>query len=269
MEYNATVLDKQVVADGLIIIRVAPDDTPYSFEPGQYTVLGLLGREARVKESDPEEPPPDPDKMIKRAYSLASGSTEKELEFYIALVRSGALTPRILALREGDRVWVSSKPTGLFTLDSVPSDQGIVLVATGTGLAPYMSMVRTHLTDECGRQRRWGVFHGAWKPWDLGYRSELEAWNRDCDNFVYLPTVDSPEGDRTWKGSIGRVHTFLEKEKFRGVFGEELDPERQHFFLCGNPGMVEAASAYLQSVGFSEWHKRKNPEGTIHLERYW
>ena len=70
------------------------------------------------------------------------------MEFYVALVTSGALTPRLFALNIGDRLWLGTKITGMFTFDQVPEDQNVVMIATGTGLAPYMSMLTTHLI--CG-----------------------------------------------------------------------------------------------------------------------
>lgn len=268
-EYNATVVRKEIIAEGLVILRIAPDETPVRFEPGQYTVLGLYGREPRVFESESEDPPSDPEKLIKRAYSIASGSTEEELEFYIVLVTTGALTPRLLSLGEGNRLWLSPKAVGVFTIDSVPSDSDVVLVSTGTGLAPYISMLRTVMAKECGRDRRWGVVHGARRSWDLGYRSELETYRKNCSNFFYLPSITRPSERDPWSGHIGRVQTFLADGTFEKEWGEPLDSSKQHFFLCGNPGMVEDSVRYLETRGFSQHHHRKNPDGQIHVERYW
>ncbi|MBM3320529.1 MAG: ferredoxin--NADP reductase [Candidatus Eisenbacteria bacterium] len=267
--YNATLERKEILNQGLVVLRIAPDETPYRFEPGQYTVLGLLGREGRILESEPEDPAAEPEKLIKRAYSLASGSTEEHLEFYIVLVTSGALTPRLLALEEGARLWVSPKAVGMFTLDSVPEDQGVVLVATGTGLAPYISMVRTKIEKECGGKRRWAILHGARQSWDLGYRNELETIRKRCSNFFYLPSITRPSPEDPWGGLAGRVNLILVDGTFEERFGERLDPSRHHVFLCGNPAMVEDAVMQLGERGFSEWHHRKNPQGTIHVERYW
>ncbi|RPJ44385.1 MAG: ferredoxin--NADP reductase, partial [Candidatus Latescibacterota bacterium] len=203
--YNATLVKKEILAQGLAIFRIAPDETPYIFEPGQYVVLGMLGSEPRALESEPEEPATEPDKLIKRAYSLASGSNESFLEFYIVLVTTGALTPRLLALPEGGRLWVSRRAVGVFTLDSVPDGAGIVLVATGTGLAPYISMLRTQIESECCGARRWAVVHGARQSWDLGYRNELEAIRKRCSNFFYLPSITRPGEDDPWGGLAGRV----------------------------------------------------------------
>ena len=149
---NAIVSQKIELAPELIILQVKADgwDLP-EFEPGQFAVLGLPGMAPRSEQSDPEEETPDANRLIRRAYSIASSSRSRDhMEFYINVVRSGALTPRLFALEQGDRVWLGPKVSGAFTLDKAPRTADVVLVATGTGLAPYMSMMRTRLA---GRQR--------------------------------------------------------------------------------------------------------------------
>ena len=117
--------------------------------PVSSRVIGLPGSAPRCALSEPEEPPADPNKLIRRAYSIASSSLSREyMDFYVALVTTGALTPRLFDLKIGDRIWLGPKITGMFTFDQVPADANVVMIATGTGLAPYMSMLSTHLM--CG-----------------------------------------------------------------------------------------------------------------------
>ena len=158
---NAVVTQRVEVAPGLIILRVVPEGWPVpDFKPGQFAVLGLPGTAKRDAFSHPEPELADAEKLIKRAYSIASSSVAKVyMEFYIAMVASGILTPRLFALENGDRVWLSPKVTGMFTMDQVGTDRHIVLIGTGTGVAPYMSMLRTHLT--AGGPRRFAVIQGA------------------------------------------------------------------------------------------------------------
>ena len=98
--------------------------------------------------------------MIRRAYSIASSSVERRyVEFYLTLITSGQLTPRLFALRHGSRLFLGPKGSGVFTLDRVLPGKAVVLIATGTGLAPYVSMLRTILVSEspttvCGAARR-------------------------------------------------------------------------------------------------------------------
>ena len=147
---NAILNQNIEVCPGLAIFRVVPDgwELP-DFRPGQFTVLGLSGGALRCDTSEPEETPVDSNKLIKRAFSIASSPLTKEfIDFYVVLVPEGGLTPRLFALSNGDRLWLSPKVTGAFTLDNTPPDKHVVLISTGTGLAPYMSMLRTQLT--CG-----------------------------------------------------------------------------------------------------------------------
>ena len=112
--YNASVGQRVDLNPDLIILRVATDDPLFDFQAGQYTVLGLAASSPRVPFSDQEDPPED-ERLIRRAYSISSSSRRKEyLEFYISLVRSGALTPRLFAL-QGETVcgWEAKQWAGL------------------------------------------------------------------------------------------------------------------------------------------------------------
>lgn len=265
---NAIVESHHEVNPGLFILRVVPDgwELP-TWEAGQFGVLGLPGSAPRCDVCDEEESPAEPDKLIKRAYSIASSSVEKEfLEFYVALVPSGRLTPRLIGLKAGDRVWLGERIKGVFTLDEVPADMNIALVGTGTGLAPYMSMLRTHLT--CGGPQHAAVLHGARHSWDLGYRSELATLQHMCGNFVYLPAVSRPNEEHVpWSGSEGYVQDLWKSGLLAERWGFAPTPENTHVFLCGNPSMVEGMIETLAEEGFVE-NTRKQP-GQVHAERYW
>ena len=265
---NAVVTLRLEISPWLIVLRVSPDGWPLpDFAPGQFAVLGLPGCAPRHPLSDPEDVPPDPDKMIRRAYSIASSSLAREyMDFYLALVGSGALTPRLFALGLGDRVWLGPKVAGMFTFDQVPEDANVVMIATGTGLAPYMSMLTTHLM--CSNPRRIAVLHGARNSWDLGYRSELVNLQHLCSNFTYVPTISRPANEPIpWTGLTGYVQDLW----LRGVVGQswgvQPTPANTHIFLCGSPSMIDQTSELLQREGYRE-HSRKQP-GQIHVERYW
>lgn len=267
-ELNAVVSQRMEVSPGLIILQVVPDDFEVpEFEAGQFAVLGLPGSTPRYIPSDLEEETRPAEKLIKRAYSIASSSTTKNfVEFYISLVHSGALTPRIFALERGDRIWISPKISGLFTLSRVPSDQHVLLVATGTGLAPYMSMLRSELV--CGGPRRFGVLHGARHSWDLGYQSELLALQRMCSNFAYIPTISRPDEEPVaWPGRAGYLQDLWQSRVVEEAWRVAVEPTNTHIFLCGNPRMIEDLSRILREEGFRE-HTPKEP-GQVHVERYW
>ena len=93
------------------------------------------------------------------------------MRFYISQVKSGQLTPRLFNLNPGDRLFVSDRIVGVFKLAETPKNQDIVMIATGTGMAPYVSFIRSYLTSR--PDSRMAVIQGAAKQWDLGYYSEL------------------------------------------------------------------------------------------------
>jgi ferredoxin/flavodoxin---NADP+ reductase len=267
-ELNAVVALRIEISPWLIILRVAPEGWSLpDFTPGQFAVLGLPGSAPRYTLSDPEDSPPDPEKMIRRAYSIASSSLAREyMDFYLALVGSGALTPRLFALRLGDRLWLGPKVSGMFTFGQVPEDKHIVMIATGTGLAPYMSMLTTHLL--CGNPRRIAVLHGARNSWDLGYRAELVNLQHLCNNFAYIPTISRPASEPIpWSGQTGYVQDLWVRGLIARAWGFQPNPDNTHVFLCGSPTMIDQVSELLSHEGYRE-HSRKEP-GQIHVERYW
>lgn len=268
-ELNAVVSQRVDVSPYLLILRVVPDDWDLpEFTPGQFAVIALPGSAPRCHFSDPESDMPKGDKMIKRAYSIASSSVDREyVEFYITLVHSGALTPRLFALEVGSRLWVSPKFSGLFTINDIPEESNVVLIATGTGLAPYMSMLRSSLQDS-RPDRKIAVVHGARHSWDLGYRSELSTMQRLCPNFSYSYVISRPkEEPYEWRGPSGYVQDFWKSPGLVDALGFQPTPETTHIFLCGNPGMVGVMASIIVESGFVE-HAKKAP-GNLHIEKYW
>ena len=265
IDYNATVVSRTDLNPFLTILGVRPDIATVPFKPGQYTVLGLKAKETRVEGSLPDPKPKDGEQTIQRAYSIASGNQAGVLEFYLALVNHGELTPRLFALKNGDRVYASTKVTGMFTLDQVVPNKSLLLMATGTGLAPYISMLRSNY--DWSQKRKVVVLHGVRHSSDLGYREELETLAKKQSNFIYLPIISQPDKDPTWKGLKG----YLQETLFDGVVtkrtGLKILPENFDAFLCGNPAMIDAAIKKFTEVGFV-LAKGKNP-GTVHIEEYW
>ena len=266
MNLKAKVAQRVELSPELIILRVIPDgwNLP-DFKPGQFAVLGLPGSAKRTEFSDSEEQPANSDKLIRRAYSIASSSTNKEyIEFYVALVRSGTLTPRLFALKTGDPLFMGQKLTGMFTLDMVKENTNIIMLSTGTGLAPYMSMLRTVLKSSM--KNHFVVVHGARHSWDLGYRSELMTLRTICNKLTYIPVISRPKEELLeWGGQTGYIQNIWDNKN-------ELLPFKPntfdtHILLCGNPGMIDGMVANLTTEGYSE-HSKKSP-GNIHLERYW
>jgi ferredoxin--NADP+ reductase len=267
-ELNAEVIGKIEVAPGLMILRVKPVGWELAdFTPGQFAVLALPGSAPRHPVTDPEETPPPPDKLIKRAYSIASSSQMKGyLELYITLIRSGALTPRLFNLVIGERVYLAPNIKGAFKIDQARPGSHIVMFGTGTGLAPFMSLIRTTFASDM--TRHYVIVHGARHSWDLGYRSELATLSSQSANFTYIPVISRPDDEKTgWTGAAGYVQDVWKLDVINVEAGFQPSPDNSSVFICGNPEMTENMVKLLIGDGFRE-HSKKEP-GQVFVERYW
>ncbi len=261
--YNSTVTGKIMITPDLMILRIRTDTSREQFVAGQYTKIGMLGSEPRSPNSVmPVEKAPET-KLIKRAYSIASANHETQnFEFYISQVKSGMLTPRLFNLTQGRRMWVDTEILGFFNLNDTPKDCNIVMVATGTGLAPYISFLRSHLAENSNIKM--AVFHGAAYPWDLGYYSELKFIEGAFPNFYYFPTL--LKADDTWTGLTGYIEKHLENRLLQDQAGIEISPEKTHFYLCGNPKMVESITNFLNKKNYKK--HTSDQTGSLHVEEY-
>lgn len=262
IEYNATVTGKILITPDLMILRVRTDESRSEFVAGQYTTIGLLPKELRSQNSVVLLEDIQENEMISRPYSIASANHETQnFEFYISQVKSGLLTPRLFNLVQGSRLWVDNKILGVFDLNQTPKDSNIVMVATGTGLAPYISFLRSHINTH--KDIKLAVIHGAAYPWDLGYYSELKFIENIFSNFYYFPTL--LKADDAWTGLRGYIQTHLQNGILDSV-GIEINPEKTHFYLCGNPKMVDSVTEYLKKFNYKI--DKKNMPCALHIEEY-
>jgi ferredoxin--NADP+ reductase len=154
----------------------------------------------------------------------------------------------------------------MFTFDDVPNDANVALIATGSGLAPFISMLSTHL--KFAAQRRVAVLHGARHSWDLAYRAVLMNMQNLRNNFSYLPIISRTKQEPVpWNGAVGHVQDLWRNGAIERAWNVRPTADNTHAFLCGSPDMIEEMAAILESEGFSE-HTRERP-GQIHIERYW
>jgi ferredoxin--NADP+ reductase len=264
---NASIVARHDLNESLSIVHVRPDTGHIpDFKPGQFVTLGLpkpitpavaaaLARRRRAVVP-----------MVRRAYSVASSPQQTDaLELFVVLIESGKLTPQLWRRDFPNRVWLEDVAKGEFTLDRVPPGADLVMISTGTGIAPFMSMLRTYRGQ--GRWRRLVIVNGVRRVSDLGYRAELEAVSREDPSVRYVPIVSQPDAAGEWHGLCGRVQIMLDDTICREHAGLTLDPKTCHVFLCGNPAMIDEMELLLHRRGF----RTQTPvsPGNIHFERYW
>jgi ferredoxin--NADP+ reductase len=253
IKYNATIVRRQDLHPGLFFLWVARDGGEYpSFKPGQYVSIGHY---------DAGGGP-----LVRRTYSIGSSAHKREsVELFIVHAEEGEFTSWLNQQPVGARLWLSPRAAGGFTLDGFREGRDLVLFATGTGLAPYVSMYRTW--RDTPPWRRIVIVHGARVAADLGYRRELEAVAERDPDFFYIPMVTREPETSGWNGLRGRVQSMLDADAFSHLTGFPLDPDECHVFLCGNPAMVDQMEHALGQRGFRK-HTPGHP-GTLHLEKYW
>lgn len=205
---------------------------------------------------------PLPSGFVSRSYSLASAPGE-ELEVLLAHVGEGALTPALFALAPGSELSLDPKPQGFFTFDYVPPHRELWMLATGTGLGPFISMLRSG--EPFTRAERVTLVHGTRSAAELSYRAELEALVAQRSGaFVYVPVLS-----RKYEPDLlgGRLTGALASGELEKRAGAKLDPAVSHLMLCGNPAMIDEVTAQLAERGLQR-HRQRKP-GHITTEKYW
>jgi ferredoxin--NADP+ reductase len=191
-------------------------------------------------------------KPLLRAYSIASPNHDEHLEFFSIKVQQGPLTSRLQRIQPGDTVLVSRKPTGTLIVHDLRPGKHLYLLATGTGLAPFMSIVRDPAVYE--RFQKVVLVHGVRSVDDLAYRSYLENelpqheilghWVRD--QFVYYPTAT-----REPFVNNGRLTELIESGKlFEDIGLPSMQPADDRAMLCGSSAMLKDLASLLDSRGF-------------------
>lgn len=267
---NATIIERIDLHEAQSIFRIRLDAGPTpQFEAGQYAMLALPRPEALMPKLPPgiKLPPRKKPAMIKRAYSIASSPKVREyLEFLIVVVDEGKLTPLMWNLQTGARIMMEDVCKGEFTLKDVPPGKDLIMVSTGTGIAPFISMLDTYRGEN--RWNRLVMINGCRYARDLAYVSEMEAICRSDPSVVFIPAVTREPPESTWQGLRGRVTGLLDEGVYDKLVGAPLTSEQCHVLLCGNPEMIDDLQKKLEARGFT-LHNRENPHGNIHFERYW
>ena len=193
-------------------------------------------------------------KPLMRAYSIASANYEEELEFFSIKVADGPLTSRLQNIQVGDPILVSSKPTGTLVADHLLPGRNLYLISTGTGLAPFMSIIRDPEIYE--RFDKVILTHGVRTVSELAYQDTILNELPDNEFFgeqvreklIYYPTVT-----REPFRNQGRITDLINSGKlFRDIGLPDIDPESDRFMICGSPSMLKDTCALLNARGLKE-----------------
>jgi ferredoxin--NADP+ reductase len=253
--YNATVVKRTDLSDALATFLIRPDQLPRKrpwFTAGQYCVLGLNNTDKPELGS------------VRRAMSIVSApEAGGPLEFYIRYVvrpsSENPLTHLLWKLNSDDRLFLRTSAAGTFTLGRTIGAEDVrlrVMVAAGTGVAPFISMIRS---DICRNPTvdlsKWVVLHGASYPVELGYRQELSALSAS-NRLRYWGTVSRASEVRDWTGDVGRVESFFDParlsdlERRLGLASGGFTPDSAVVFVCGLTGTIGAVLVRLIERGF-------------------
>ncbi len=221
----------------------------FRFISGQFTMIGLQvdGR------------------PLLRAYSMCNANHEEQLEFFSIKVPDGPLTSRLQTLQPGHEILVGGKPTGTLIQDNLHPGATLYLLGTGTGLAPFVSIIKDPDTYE--RYEHIVLVHGCREVAELGYGELVVNTLRDDEFFgelvreklLYYPTVT-----RAAFRNTGRITTLMETGKLQADLGlPALDKARDRVMLCGSPGMLEDLHRFLRERDFSEGNHSEPGEFVI------
>ena len=223
---RARLVERTDITEDLMVIKLQPEVDRFQFKAGQYCTLGLQG--------------------IERAYSIVSAPYEPFLEIFVELVPDGELTPLMWNMKTGDTMSLRPRAKGLFTMD--PRVHHHFMVATVTGVAPSVSIIRQYLKDE-GQGHTFYVLLGASYHDELTYDGELaEMAAAYPDSVKFVPTVSRPAEDRNsaWDGAGGRVNNIF--QDYLDRFAPPQDDTL--IYACGHPGMIEDVKENVSAQGW-------------------
>jgi len=237
---EAKVLENRHWTDALFSLRV--EGPRLAFEAGQFVRIALdIGGE-----------------RIARPFSFVNPPADPRLEFYGIVLPEGPLSPRLARLAAGDSLFVASNPAGFLVLSELPDRDSLWLMSTGTGIAPFLSILRTEAPWK--RFRNVVLVHAVRHAAELVYRETIGQMK----NLRYVPFVSRESAP----GALaGRIPAAVTDGRLEAAAGLRLEPETAQVMLCGNPDMLKDTTAALAARGLRK-HRRRNP-GHISVESFW
>ncbi len=231
--------------DLLYSLRVEAVINP--FIAGQYGRLGL--------EID--------NQIVGRPYSFVNAPHENFYEFYSITVSEGPLSPKLSELETGDSIWIDKRVNGFFTLNEVPDGRDIWMLATGTALGPYLSILKS---DEVWQRfKNIILVHAVRHKNELTYQETIKKLSAEFnDRFQIIPFVSREQTDFAL---TGRIPAAIENGTLEERAGLSLNPDDSQVMMCGNPDMLTDTRNALRQKGLKK-NLRRSP-GQITTESYW
>ena len=229
---QARLVHREDTSEELMVIKLEPLDGHFDFKAGQYCTLGTEG--------------------VERAYSIVSAPYEPLLEIFVELVPEGELTPKMWRLNLGDTMSLRPRPKGIFVLNEKVHHH--LMVATVTGVGPYLSIIREYL-HQGGQGHYFYVLFGASYQDELTYDAELRQLAEDHPECVkYVGTVSRPEEERNrgWQGEKGRVNNLVQKY----LAEYDLPRDDTMVYTCGHPGMIADVKEQVTPLGWQFTEER-------------
>jgi len=239
------VLENRHWTDSLFSLRVEAPRLP--FEAGQFVKIALDIEGERVG----------------RPFSFVNPPADAVLEFYGVIVPEGPLSPRLARLGAGETLYVAPNPSGFLVLSEVPDAQTLWLMSTGTGIAPFLSILASDAVWQ--RFSEVVLVHAVRRAQELTYRDWLDALGRRMGERLRVLSVVSRE---TAPGALaGRIPAAISDGRLAAAAGRALSPDGAQVMLCGNPAMVRDATEALKGLGMRK-HRRRSA-GQITVENFW
>jgi ferredoxin--NADP+ reductase len=242
---EGTVVEQKRWTDKLFSLRVKADIG--SFEAGQHATLAL----------------PVGGTLVTRPYSFVNAPKEQPHEFHYMLLQDGPLTTRLARLEAMDVVFLAPTATGLFVLSAIPDAEKLWLLATGTGIAPFLSMLRTEAPWR--RFKHVVLVHSARSAGELAYGDAVAAVAKEhADQFKSITLTSREEA----AGSMpGRISDTIADGRLEKALGLALEPKGSQVMICGSPKAIGDITDELKPRGMRR-HRRREP-GHISVENYW
>jgi ferredoxin--NADP+ reductase len=238
------IIENRRWTEALFSLRVA--GVPLAFEAGQFVRIALDMEEGNAGS------------RVARPFSLVNAPQDPVLEFYGVVVPQGPLSPRLARLAPGDTLQVASNPAGFLVLSELPEAETLWLLSTGTGIAPFLSILRTDAPWR--RYRNVVLVHAVRHARELVYRQTIES----LPGLKYVRMVSREQAP----GALsGRIPAAVRDGRLEAAAALRLAAETSQVMLCGNPDMLKDAAAALAERGLRK-HRRRAP-GHITVESFW